>query len=429
MERFWYPFLVGDKSGSLLHTHDRKDIIKNKKLIVSRDTQAGGKEFTLFNSVYKFAEYQSDVQVRNFYEVVLGEQRQKPRFDLDMTLSDPDDVEASNEWDRCLEALVDAITQIVPVSVNSLLLYRSDGKDKRSSHLIVDGYYHRNNTEAKRFYELVIARVPDKYRKWIDSSVYSSIQQFRIAGSQKLKSERVKTLSNWTYHSQTIDYQYKRTPGFPNNDRHRVILELEASLLGWTPDCKLLTLPVEQQDLPCSDTPRYPVDKDFAKEQLHPDRAKEAMKLCPGPFRLSKVIDNMIILKRLKPSLCPTCQRNHEHENPYLTVSRSGSVFFHCRRTPGGQTVEKSNRLGCISPIEEFSDDEEQLEDIVPPCHTVTKSTCDRGQQCRTTNSLANRYAKGANRTVKARIPLEPYIDRMKTVDMEPTEFTGSNRR
>jgi len=410
MERFWYPFLVGEKSSSLFHTHDPKDIIRGRKLIVSRDTPIGGKQFTLFDNVYEFAEYQRGVQLRNFYEVVLGQQRQKPRFDLEMTLSDAGDIEADNEWDRCLEALVDAIKQVVPISVNSLLLYRSDGQHKRSSHLIVDGYYHRNNTEAKRFYQLVIAHVPDKYRKWIDGSVYSSTQQFRIAGSQKLNSDRVKTLSDWTYHGQTIHYQYKQTP---NNDKHRAILELEASLLGWTSDCELLILPVEHvaqvASLPKVDIP-----------QLHPDSVKQAMKLYDGPCRLSKVIGNMIILKRLKPSLCSICQRVHEHENPYLSVSSSGSVFFYCRRTSEGQKVGKW--LGCISPVEQDSE-VEQLED------TSSCDNNDRGQQYRITNSLANRYAKGVDRKVTTRVCLKPYIKAMMSMEVGPTEFTGLNRR
>jgi len=76
-----------------------------------------------------------------------------------------------------------------------IILFQSHGdrKVKYSYHIYVDNYFHLNNTEAKIFYNMVFGLIPEQYHQFIDSSVYSKTQQFRLIGSQKEGSNRPKT--------------------------------------------------------------------------------------------------------------------------------------------------------------------------------------------------------------------------------------------
>lgn len=44
------------------------------------------------------------------------------------------------------------------------------------------------------------------------------------------------------------------------------------------------------------------------------------------------ILNNMIILKRIKPFFCPDCKRIHEKQNPYV-FSLNNIIYYHCRRS------------------------------------------------------------------------------------------------
>jgi len=78
--------------------------------------------------------------------------------------------------------------------------------------------------------------------------------------------------------------------------------------------------------------------------------AKEALQLCAikeninindsnFPYRIDKIHGDIITLKRLRPSRCQLCNRVHEHENPYIRITTTGSVYFDCRRSNSNQKL------------------------------------------------------------------------------------------
>lgn len=116
-------------------------------------------------------------QSRNFYEVILGHQAQKPHFDLDVDLttisthgySTEEIIASSEDVKDCLLHCISEILLDYNVPYNrqiDLLIFPSHGPNKRSYHIIIDGYCHSNNVEAKAFYDLVMESLHIKYLQW-----------------------------------------------------------------------------------------------------------------------------------------------------------------------------------------------------------------------------------------------------------------------
>jgi hypothetical protein len=323
----FYPSLNRVDGNSLLRAHP--NAIKDSKLIISRDEgnrDKRWKSFAVFDNLYHFAKYQKEIRDRYFYEVIPADSRQKPRFDLDGGAIDRD------TWLRVVEELITSIVELMNklgyriTLDNDIVLLSSDGKGKRSLHVVIDHYYHNNNKEARKFYELVTRNMVN--RSYVDGAVYSSCQQFRIIGSRKLGTDRVKRLvRTWRYRDTVIDYRYDTEP---STIEAREITELEASMLTYVTGAYL-----DLKDL----TPEDPsLTKDLGSNDLDREEAirvvERASKLLGAefPYKFRDVKGSIISLKRIRPSSCKFCSRVHEKENPYLAVSPEGMIYFYCRR-------------------------------------------------------------------------------------------------
>lgn len=385
-----------------------RDMLVNN-LIVSlshhnSDTNKVDRLFAHFKSYLEYGIFQLKLEEheRCFYELILGESNQKPHFDID--IDNPD-----IEGDEIRDALIDSIIKVlkdknVEIDVSQdILIFTShgtnnEGKKKQSYHIVVNNYCHANNVEAKAFYHKVIDHVPENMKKWIDAAVYSPTQQFRIVGSRKIGSKRVKTFQpSWKFHDQQIEYQYPEEPDSPN---HEFVMQLEASVVGFTGNCKFLP-PFE---------PRADQIKHYEEsEDVTRDEAKDAINLIGAagkisitdprfPYKFLGINGPIVMLKRTKPSRCKICQRVHEHENPYLLViGDEKSVYFKCRRAPEG----KSLFLGKLNP--ENPDDSENPnnpDNISPEQKRInqvkinwTKNVIDKVQEiARSGNSNDKKY-------------------------------------
>lgn len=252
---------------------------------------------------------------------------------------------------------------------------------------------HLNNLEAKAFYHKVLEKMDPELSDFVDPAVYLSKQQFRIVGSQKPRSGRIKTLSDkWTYHDEEIVYQYVREP---RNDLHKMLLQLEASLVSHTSNC--LPLP---NFIQVDDNGRVlgKSSDSYFEENLSRDIAMKALKLLAEtaglsindkrfPYRLIGVSGGIISLLRVHPSRCRICNRIHENENPYLfIIGAEYTVFFNCRRNRKNFLVGK---LGPSHDNEEVDEDEDKDEsntslskksptnDITPPNISVSGNTIE----------------------------------------------------
>lgn len=345
-----------------------------------RDDGRTSRKFAAFDSYIELYKYQNVIEKekKNFYEIIFGEFPQKPHFDIDIKETDIEkcvdiDELAESVKDNLIECVIDVCESVgVKLNIsNDILLYQSHTNhthdtQKRSFHLVVHHYCHADNRQALGFYEKVTERMNKEYAIYVDHSVYSSKQNFRLCEHQKLYSGRPKILKNpMIYHGKSIDhvfdidfnYEYKIDP-----EKAKELLKLETlkeSLVSWTADCEYL--PSFQ-----SEEERRKKNSYDEMGDLSPETINEAELLISRgnfPFVVRDVKGSIISLKRLKPSFCKICERVHEHENPYLLVI-DDNVYFYCRRnTDKNLPLGKINiNLGGVNEFLEEKTDSEETE-------------------------------------------------------------------
>lgn len=178
--------------------------------------------------------------------------------------------------------------------------------------------------------------VPD--RENIDHAVYGSVQQFRILGSQKYRSNRPK-----------VPYG-----GLKEEDYFERIKTYRKSIVGDCGDCLPLPSFVKAKSY------AYDQDTHLSEEECN---AVEALVASHNYTRdctsIRQITGGLVILQREYASTCPVCTRLHEGENPYLIVTKSGEVLFSCRRS------EEKSSMGFIvrnTASAEVKDEEEEEE-------------------------------------------------------------------
>lgn len=287
------------------------------------------KLFSSFDNYIEFYYYQQNFTEKNFYEVIRG--AQKPHFDIDCNESNED----------LLDNIINQLNNVLNKLLNNplVLIYKSRNKNntqtKKSAHIVVDRYFHKDHLEAKSFYEIVTQQIEPELRKYLDPSVYSSTQQFRLLGSSKIGSDRIKVLIN----KQDGD----------DLDNFRM------SLVSYTKKCVHISIEIEK-----------PVGK---IKQIDNVDVKEVYGLVKQNIRdfnfdINRYENGIIMLKNKGKYNCCICNRTHEHENPYILVTKK-SIYYVCRRaqTEGKEKYSiELRRLNCIEVDEE--NEEKKFVDI-----------------------------------------------------------------
>ena len=368
----WYYYLLEKEGCDSLFSHYPRSSLLNK-FVVCWDYfdlvhQKTHKMYTCFDSYLQFAIYflKLDERFRCFYEIIFGESIQKPHFDVDIEISEN---ETQVDHEKVLNDLINRIIELIP-DINlekDICIYSSHGKNKISYHVIINNYFHNNNDEAKSFYYSVMEKLPEEYfnNHWIDHSVYSKTQQFRIYGTKKNGTDRLKKFHDiWYLNDKQIIH---KNEDISEDDDENVIFlrRLEESIVTARPgNCKLL--------------PTFEIHEKFKRkiyekgEDIEQDLAMQAITLLAHsmgtipesksfPFKFDKIDGNFIILRRLKASHCRACNRKHYHENPYLLITEDKNIFFDCRRS----TPDKKLYVGSLK--------EEAEEEI--PVYTEEKNT------------------------------------------------------
>lgn len=357
--------------------------------------------YTVFKSYLEYGIYQLKLpeHERCFYEIILGESTQKPHFDIDIdnTTSPGQDIK-----DNLIDCIIKVLSNkgvVINLSTD-ILLYTSHGNNKQSYHVVVNNYCHTNNIEARAFYDHVMDHVKPEYAQWVDRAVYSPCQQFRICGSQKIGSERRKVFQkSWSYKGKIVEYKY---PEQPDSPEHEMVMQLEASIVGFTGNCKFLP-PFE---------PRLDKNKTYIEsEDIDVKDANEAINLIATagkisvndprfPYKFLGINGPIVMLKRTKPSKCRICNRVHEHENPYLiVVGDEKAVYFHCRRAP----ENKKLYLGKLAPNPDLDTNNNSNNQPSPEQikmnqvrSTWTKNVINRVQQvAQKSNGKEKKYVNG----------------------------------
>lgn len=363
----WFPFFIPQdvKGLSLLESYPM-DTLQGKlciSFIVKTSSGRCLRLFSVFQSYLDFAPYQLTfpIERRCFFEYVLGQYTQKPRFDIDIDFENlqsqvleslknnqsEDHIDPVVFGEKLKDNVINNILKVLKsfgIELNlskHICLYTSHGQSKRSYHVVISKFCHTTNTEAKSFYELVTNDLTELEKKFVDVAVYGKKQQFRCIGSQKMDSNRIKVFcEQWKYKDEIIQFEYDEEP---QNDHHRMMMQFETSLLSCTINCTILPVFVNNAENDALIKRKfYPtceieITSEEAKTafMMYVKSRKSEINHPAFPYRLGKIIGSIIILKRIRRSNCPICCRIHEHENPFLSIiGPEKTIFFNCRRKP-----------------------------------------------------------------------------------------------
>ena len=196
------------------------------------------------------------------------------------------------------------MTDGVSATRQDLVVFDSSGETragwKHSFHILVAPYAVANNEEAKGFTAGVLESLPRGVRALVDPQVNKSIQNFRVAGSTKPGSRRVKKI---TTRYGTADLPRERTtvraePGT------RILQRLRTEE---TPE-GVVRLVGGGRDEP---EPPEPAD---VRAMLA--AAKKAGLLEGHTFH--QACGNLLTFRRARPTRCRICNRTHEKDNTLM---------------------------------------------------------------------------------------------------------------
>lgn len=308
--------------------------------VVARDTRSLKEKNKCFKSFMDFKNYEDVYEMiestlpksRHFYEVIMALKRQKPYFDIDINAKKDEDgkiilpivfpIDAGSFMDNFLTT----IRKVIKSSgrflniTNDLLVYSSHSSIKKSFHVVIRNYFFENYRENKLFYNMILNNISSEHRKYVDD-IYNPNRQFRLLNCKKIGSERVK-IRDESICLGGISYdvcKYSKLDEFLN------------SIVGHIGvDCEYLKLFESVQRNVCS-APKNRSEKDYSTflikflELKYPD----------NNFKIDKIINYIIYIlsAKLHGYHCGACDREHEHENPYVIfIKKENAFYFCCRR-------------------------------------------------------------------------------------------------
>lgn len=366
---------------------ERKRRAELGQFVMQRDAPGGSKQFRAFENADKAYDFivSKHPAERTFYETVFDvHERQKPHFDLDIVTSPEDPMDHAELLNRLLTEIKRVLGPDFDL-VEDLGVYSSHAEDgsKCSYHVILTGYYVKNNIEAENFAKAIrdgmIAMSDEKAAQFIakclDLCVYKKLQQFRLLGCTKLGRNRYKSIVR-EYCAAGRTRIYEPSSDARVNFRRSLLTVFDQEPKYLEPSIYMR----EESQVPavpgsnkfyddadallralCSKSRRqaFAAVTGEAMDTLWLKEPEEVIAHCIDaghlPFELAGSLRLTVPRGDLMPLVCPpgggydclVCKRIHEHENPYLTLHedpfsdastalypRVVAIVYRCRRDP-----------------------------------------------------------------------------------------------
>ena len=362
----WFYFLVPDGERQCLINHVGAGQIDQKFIACAKLPRKNGKSthvFAAFNGFLDFLHYIKNIPRENwyFYEVILGSQTQKLYFDIDIAVNELlnmfhlETPQVKFIDDFVAQLLTSLIIQIMEafnqrgIKLNMsehILLFNSNSDKKRSFHVIVNKFAVSNCEENAVLANEIIEGVNPMFRRFIDQSMYSKKQQFRLYQSQKSDGRRKIFMDKWTYWTtggpKLIEYQYPDIIG-PDEETTRNLkftMIFKASCITVIDECQVIPVLFEEPTSSGSKSRKRTWDEKDAFDNTEIDITDEFLetifkRVDPIVFQIykfDKTLGPLVLLRRKTVAHCTLCNRVHENENAFLRLNRFGKVYFYCRR-------------------------------------------------------------------------------------------------
>jgi len=318
----WYHYF--NKKGEESLTKYKR--IEDENLVVCQ--QLSTRRYGLFQNFAAFSRYFQTVDEgeKCFYEMLLADNPRKPYFDIDM-----EKYKFPNFDEKEMFKDIKEILKYFLGKDYKLVVFSSHTSYKRSYHLIIDDLVLKNYKECEVFYNKIVEKLDPKYKPFFDRCVYKSLQQFRIVGSKKFSKENTKKFEK----ELSVNFKY------PDRCREKIakfIYLLSVSLISNNSYCQTL----------CGFSPPEPERTLSSGAACEGDIADVLQNFyavySPDDFQYSECKEQngnlLLVLRRLNPTFCKECDRIHENENPFITVTGLyRNITFYCRRTDENKGV------------------------------------------------------------------------------------------
>ncbi len=272
--------------------------------------------------------FHNNSNIRTLHEVILGDKPQKLKFDIDASAEDLDKIEcqpregvtlrqsqAHEMFDSIVNAIIYAFESEYDFELpwQHLAISDSSSAEKFSRHIVIPGFYVANNEEAAAFTKLVLEKIPEAFRKFLDAGVNKSTQNFRLPFCHKAGSDRIKRMVWGDY---PIDM-----------------------IVTWIPENRVIKLPEK--------IVRGPQRKETVIEDIEVQRIIELAAPYSEGLTWRDRKGNVFNFTREFPSECKICALGyHDKDNTLFVTVNQGVVRAHCRR--GGSVVLGQNEIPAI---------------------------------------------------------------------------------
>lgn len=259
--------------------------------------------YIAFKSPDEIDTYVSTNFLDGLHEVIFGSQPQRLKVDIDC--SDMN-INESTLLDTTIHAVKSALFTIWQVICSDdALIVTSSSKEgyKYSFHILTRIYIVKDNINANIFTQALIDHMPPDYVKFIDRSINKSIQNFRLLGSAKFGSDRIKKSMNEVLKPSDALISIHDT--FP--------------FIKLSNKCQIISTSHNMSEtLPINDILSY----------------LDTLGLTRG-FKYNKIVNNAMLFTRQYPTFCNICKKTHDNDNTlmimlHVTSSRI-NIIEYCR--------------------------------------------------------------------------------------------------
>lgn len=264
-------------------------------------------------------------------------------FDEEPAAPAPEDRVSQARWakvDTILDALIEVILDELHVSFfglddiaatrGDLIVADSSGPTaqdfKFSFHILVTPYAVANHEEAKGFTARVLDQLPAAIRDLVDPQVNKTLQNFRLAGSSKPNTGRVKE----------VTLRYKTAPA-----------PREAAVVRPPPGGRVLSRLYTEEDaegrvaLLGEGDPRARLPEMRGEDlQVVLEAARRAGALTDS-HELQRVEGSLLLFHRLAPSYCRLCRRVHDYDNTLMLTVAAGDEGPQAWQDPGARAPHR----------------------------------------------------------------------------------------
>jgi hypothetical protein len=282
-------------------------------------------------------------EYKHFYEIM--EDKCKFFIDFDAKKENLDNI----KWYKFIDEVKNILEKLfydLFLEEIKIVEYESLGNDdepKYSYHIIVENL-NFSILECKLLCELLLKNLDPELHFIIDPNVYGKWRSLRIENSTKIGSKRTKLL-RYPDEFKTKNNIYLN--GLITNLNNTISVKKIFDMINIENEYKLnhiVKKEIGMKIISLDNSKKYVYNEDdviitkknyleieYIINKWHYKILNEVIdenKI----FYTKKIIQNMILYKRMKPYNCPICKRIHENQDPYSYI-KNAKLYFDCRRS------------------------------------------------------------------------------------------------